>query len=152
MSETAQNRPRLTKSCALRTCWRIVGSGAVRCKALGTEIVIEPLEIKNGQVFVKLEPVASGSPPSLTMRVSARRCHTACIYYRKPYSNQKTWKRTKKSWFFEEMSPEASPETLSVTRECCLRHFWWKIFSSFSQLLFWTVIFAWFHRKIQWFP
>ena len=40
--------------------------------------MIEPLESKNGQVFVKLEPVTSGSSPSLTMRVSVRRCHSAC--------------------------------------------------------------------------
>ena len=32
------------------------------------------------------------------------------------------------SWFFEEISSQSSPETLSVIRECCLRHFWWKYF------------------------
>ena len=50
-------------------------------------------------------------------------------------------------WFFEEISSQASLETLSVTRECCLGHFWWKIFSSIFQLLFWTIFFAWFNQK-----
>ena len=77
--------------------------------------------------------------------------HSACIYYGKPYSNQHTWKNMNFSWFFEEISSQASPETLSVTRECCLGHFWWKIFSSNFQLLFWVIIFAWFHQKIRWF-
>ena len=48
------------------------------------------------------------------MRVSVKRCHTACIYYRNPYSSQKTWKSVQKSRF---------------SRECHLRrhrrHFQW---------------------------
>ena len=40
-------------------------------------------------------------------------------------------------------------ETLSVIRECCLVNFWWKIFSSFSQLIFWTIFFAQFRRKFH---
>ena len=46
------------------------------------------------------------------------------------------------SWFFEEISSQTSPETLSVARECCLGHFSWKIFLSIFQLLFWIMFFA----------
>ena len=101
---------------------------------------------------MKIEVSTSGSSPSQKTSVSVKRWRRACIYYRKPYSNQKTWKRMKKSWFLEEMWPEASPETFSVTRECYLGHFWWKIFPSIFQHLFWTIIFAWFNQNFQWFP
>ena len=105
------------------------------------------MDVGKVKVFVKLELFTSGSSPSLKKRVSVKRCHNACIYYRTAYSSQKTWKIMKISWFFEEISSQASPATLSVTRECCLGHFSWKIFSSIFQLSFWTIFFAWFHQK-----
>ena len=86
---------------------------------------------------MKLEQFTSGSSPSIKLGVSGKRCHNACIYYRNPYSSQKTWKIMKISWVFEEISFHASPGTLAVSRECCLGHFSWKIFSSFFQLVFW---------------
>ena len=43
------------------------------------------------------------------------------------------------SWFFEEISSQASPQTLAVTKHICLGHFTWKIFSSNFQLRFWTI-------------
>ena len=91
---------------------------------------------------MKIEEPTSGSSPSQKTRVSVKRGCSACIYYRKPYSEQKTWKRMKKSWFSHEIPPQASPKTLSVMREYYFRHFWWKIFSSFFQLIFWTIFFA----------
>ena len=112
-------------------------------------IVIASLEIKIGQVFVKLEQFTSGSSPSLKIRGSAKRCHNACIYYRNPYSSPKAWKYMKNSWVFAEISSQASPETLSVTRECCWGHFSWKIFSSIFQLLFWIMFFSQFHQKFN---
>ena len=48
------------------------------------------------------------------------------------------------SCVFEEMPSQASPETLSVTREWCLKHFWWKILSSIFQLSSKNV---WFHQN-----
>ena len=99
-------------------------------------------ENKIGQVFVKLEQFTSGSSPSLKMCVSVKRCSSACIYYWNPYSNQRTWKNMNFLWFFEEISSQTSPETLSATRECCLGHFSWKIFSSIFQLIFWIMFFA----------
>ena len=82
------------------------------------------------------------------------RCCSVCIlaiYNRNPYcnSNRQTWKSMNFSWFFEQISSPASPATLIVARECCLGHFWWKIFSSIFQLLFWSIFFAPFGWKIH---
>ena len=96
---------------------------------------------------MKLEQSTSGSSLPLKKPVSLKRCHSAYIYYRNPYSGQKTWKNMKKSWFFEGISSQTSPQTLAMTRKYCLGHFWWKIFSSIFQLLFWTIFFARFHQK-----
>ena len=77
------------------------------------------------------------------------RCCSACIYYWNPYSNQQTWKSMDFLRFFEEISSQTSLETFSVTMECCLGHFWWKIFSSIFQLIFWIMVFARFRWKFH---
>ncbi len=81
----------------------------------------------------------SGSSPSQKTRVSVKRWCSACIYYWNPYSNRQTWKNLIFFTGINVISSQASMETLSVIRQCCLVHFWWKIFSSFFQLIFWTI-------------
>ena len=96
---------------------------------------------------MKLEQFTFGSSPSQKMCVSVKGCCSACIYYRNPYSSQKTWKSMKSLRFFKEISSQTSPQTLSVARKYCLGQFSWKIFSPIFQLLFWTMFFARFHQK-----
>ena len=69
------------------------------------------------------------------------------IYYRESHSASQVRKSIIKNMFFEEIPSHSSPKTISVTREWCLVHFWWKIFPSNSQLLFWVIIFARFSWK-----
>ena len=85
---------------------------------------------------MKLETLTSGSSPSQKTRVSVKRWCSACIYYCNPYSNRQTWKNL----FFSQGSMWSrhrhKMETLSVTRQCCLVHFWWKYFHHFSNSYF----------------
>ena len=67
------------------------------------------------------------------------RCCSLCIYNRNPYSNRQAWKSMKFSCFFRGIPSVASPAPQLVVREWCLVHFWWKIFSSIFQILFWTI-------------
>ena len=108
-----------------------------------------PLEVKKVEVFVKLEMSTSGSSPSPKTCVSVERCCSACYYYRNPYSCQQTWKNMKNLRFFEELSSHTSLASLWVTRERCLVHFWWKIFSPKFQLIFWIMFFAQFRWKFH---